>query len=207
MTDPKLVGALTTPAVTRSGTTEEDLSAIVTSLSENTTYYYRIKASNAVGTADGDIKTFATTRPEGVSINDGDEFTASQSVMVSVVGPSTAVKAVLSNDGGFKISETFDLVNNSAEIPWTLQSSREGTFTKIVYVKYVSRFGSTSTPYTDDIILDTTKPAMSTATAAASTPASDAVQVAAVRAAAKGGVRLIVRGSDTISGIGSVEVR
>jgi hypothetical protein len=145
-----------------------------------------------------------------VSINDGEEFTSSQSVTVSVVGPSTAVKAILSNDGGFKTSETFDLVNNAAEIPWQLQSSREGTFTKIVYVKYVSRFGSQSTPYTDDIILDTTKPVVSTATAAAGAAASNAVTVSRVGVSAKkaaGGVRLSVRGSDTVSGIGTIEVR
>jgi hypothetical protein len=128
-----------------------------------------------------------------------------------VVGPSTAVKAILSNDGGFKTSETFDLVNNAAEIPWQLQSSKQGTFTKIVYVKYVSRFGSQSTPYTDDIILDTTKPVMTTATATATTPTGSAVQVARVSVMAKakknGGVRLSLRGTDTVSGIGTIEVR
>jgi hypothetical protein len=209
-TDPKLVGSSTTPAVTRSGAVDEDLSAVVTGLTENTTYYYRIIASNAVGSVEGEIRSFTTTKAEGVSINDGEEFTSSQSVTVSVVGPSTAVKAILSNDGGFKTSETFDLVNNAAEIPWQLQSSREGTFTKIVYVKYVSRFGSQSTPYTDDIILDTTKPVVSTATAAAGAAASNAVTVSRVGVSAKkaaGGVRLSVRGSDTVSGIGTIEVR
>ena len=207
--DAKLAGSTSTAAQVKSGSEDIDVSAVITNLEERTTYYYRIVATNLVGTAKGDIKSFSTTRPEGVSVNNGDEFTSSQSVTVSVVGPSTAVKAILSNDGGFATSETFDLVNNAADIPWTLQSSKEGTFTKIVYVKYVSRFGSTSTPYTDDIILDTTKPVVSAATAAASTSSGDAVQVARVslKASAKGGVKLSVRGSDTISGVGSVEVR
>ena len=101
-------------------------------------------------------------------------------------------------------------MNNSADISWTLQSSKEGTFTKIVYVKYVSRFGSQSTPYTDDIILDTTKPVMAAATATAAAPTGSAVQVARIGASSKkasGGVRLSLRGSDTISGIGTIEVR
>ena len=209
-TDAKLVGSTLTAAISRAGTADEDVSALLSGLTEKTTYFYRVVATNVVGKSEGEIRSFTTTMSEGVSINDGEEFTSSQKVTVSVVGPSTAVKAILSNDGGFKTSETFDLVNNSAEIPWQLQSSREGTFTKIVYVKYVSRFGSQSTPYTDDIILDTTKPVVSTATAAAGAAASNAVTVSRVGVSAKkaaGGVRLSVRGSDTVSGIGTIEVR
>lgn len=208
-TDPKLVGAQQTAAKTQTGAEDVDVTAVLTGLAENTTYYYRVTATNIVGTTDGDIKSFITTRPEGVSINDGDEFTSSENVTISVVGPSTAVKAILSNDGGFKTTETFDLTNNSADIPWKLQSSREGTFTKIVYVKYVSRFGSQSQAVTDDIILDTTKPVLTTATAAAATPTGSAVEVSRIGTKAKsaGGVRLSLRGSDTISGIGTIEVR
>ncbi|MFM8388941.1 MAG: fibronectin type III domain-containing protein, partial [Actinomycetota bacterium] len=208
-TDPKLSAAQQTAAKTQTGSDDVDVSAVITGLAENTTYYYRVVASNAVGSSEGDIKTFTTTRPEGVSINDGDEFTSSENVVVSVVGPPTAVRAILSNDGGFKTSESFDLVNNSADIKWKLQSSREGTFTKIVYVKYVSRFGSQSQAQTDDIILDTTKPVMTTATAAAAAPTGSAVTVSRIGAKAKasGGVRLSLRGSDTISGIGTIEVR
>ena len=206
-TDAKLATSTSTPAQTKSGADDVDLSATITGLDEKTTYYYRIVATNVVGTAKGDIKSFVTTKPEGVSINDGDEFTGSQQVTISIVGPSNAAKAILSNDGGFKTSETVALTNGVADVPWTLQSSREGTFTKIVYIRLISRFESTLRDLSDDIILDTTKPAMSTTTAAAATPANDAVQVAAVRAAAKSGIKLSVRGSDTISGIGSVEVR
>jgi hypothetical protein len=208
-TDAKLVGAQQTAPKSQTGADDVDVSAAISGLLENTTYYYRIVASNVVGSAEGEIKSFTTTRPEGVSINDADEFTSSQDVLVSVVGPATAVKAILSNDGGFKTSETFDLVNNSAEIKWKLQSSREGTFTKIVYVKFVSRFGSQGQAQTDDIILDTTKPVLATATAVATTPTASAVQVARIDAKAKalGGVKLSLRGSDTISGIGVIEVR
>ncbi len=209
--DAKLIGAQQTAARTQTGGEETDVSAVISGLAENTTYYYRIVATNVVGSSEGEIRSFTTLRPEGVSINDGDEFTSSQNVVVSVVGPSTAVKAILSNDGGFKTSEAFDLVNNSAEIKWQLQSSREGTFTKIVYVKYVTRFGSQLQAITDDIILDTTKPVVAAVTAAVAAPTGSAVQVARTSGAkapkASGGVRLSLRGSDTISGIGKIEVR
>jgi alpha-tubulin suppressor-like RCC1 family protein len=207
----KLVGAQQTVARSQTGAEDADITAVISGLAENTTYYYRIVAVNVLGTTEGEIRSFTTLRSEGVSINDGEEFTSSQEVVVSLVGPSTAVKAILSNDGGFKTSETFDLVNNAAEVKWKLQSSREGTFTKIVYVKYVTRFGSQLQAVTDDIILDTTKPVVAAATAAVAAPTGSAVQVARVSSAKapkkSGGVRLSLRGSDTISGIGKIEVR
>jgi len=208
-TDPALsTGTKTTTAVTKQNLTAEDVSAAVSELSENTKYYFRIEASNSVGSAKGDIKSFTTNKPEGVSVNNGDEFTSSQSVTVSVVGPASATKALLSNDGGFKDAQTFDLVSNAADIPWTLQSSKEGTFTKIVYVRFVSKLGSTLSTQSDDIILDTTKPVISVASAASTSSTGGAVTVARVQQATKAkGVKLTLKGSDTISGIGSIEVR
>ena len=201
-------GTKTTTAVTKQNLAAEEVSAAISDLTENTKYYFRIEATSSVGSAKGDIKSFTTNRPEGVSVNDGDEFTSSQSVTVSVVGAASAAKAIVSNDGGFKVSETFDLVGNAAQIPWQLQSSKEGTFTKIVYVRFVSKLGSTLSTQSDDIILDTTKPVISTASAAASTSSTGAVTVARVPTAAKaGGVKLTLKGSDTISGIGVIEVR
>jgi hypothetical protein len=119
------------------------------------------------------------------------------------------VKAILSNDGGFKSSETFDLVDASADIKWTLVSSRDERLPKIVYVKYVSRFGNTSTtPSTDDIILDTTAPVLAAATASASAAPAAAVTVQAVRASKKkNGARILVKASDKNSGVGTIEVR
>jgi alpha-tubulin suppressor-like RCC1 family protein len=205
-TDPQLSNPTNVAGATQNDNGAKDVSVSISNLTEKTTYYYRLEAVNVVGKTLGEIRSFTTTKPEGVSIDDGAEFTNSQSVVVSVVGPSTAVKAILSNDGGFKTSETFDLTNNAAEIPWKLPSSREGTFTKIIYVKYVSRFGSQSTPYTDDILLDTTKPVVDTAVAALTAAPKNAVSVARAKAA-QSAVKLSLRGSDTISGIGRIEVR
>jgi len=205
-TDSQLSNPTTVAGATQTDDGAKDVSVSIVNLAEKTTYYYRLEASNVVGKTLGEIRSFTTTKPEGVSIDDGAEFTNSQSVVVSVVGPSTAVKAILSNDGGFKTSETFDLTNNAAEIPWKLPSSREGTFTKIIYVKYVSRFGSQSTPYTDDILLDTTKPVVDTAVAALTAAPKDAVSVARAKVR-QSAVKLSLKGSDTISGIGRIEVR
>jgi len=182
---------------------DSDISGTVTGLAERTTYYFRVEATNAQGTAKGDILSFTTARPVGVTVNDAAEFTNKKAVTVSVTGPTGSTQAILSNDGGFSNSKTFTLTDASADVPWTLVSSKDERLPKVVYVKFVSRLGTASTPYQDDIILDTTAPTMTGATGASSAPAADAVTVAAAR----GGVRLTVRASDKNSGIGKVQVK
>lgn len=202
--DSKLVGATSTTAVTKAGTTSEEVSTVVSDLSTNTTYYYRIEATNALGKSVGDIISFTTKRPEGVTINDEDEFTKSTKVTVSVVGPTTAVSALVSNDGSFRTTKTFDLVEGAADIPWTLLATRDGSYTKVVYVRFQSKFGTKLSDSTDDIIVDTSKPVLDSASAKASSAFSGAVSIAAVKA---GGVKITVKAKDSISGAGFVEVR
>jgi hypothetical protein len=156
--------------------------------------------------------------PESVSINEGDEFVSNTKVKISIVGPGmwkgtmgAATRAELSNDGGFKSSSFFDLVNSRGVIDWTLQASRDGTFTKIVYVRFWNCYGAPafgSSTLTDDIILDTTKPTIVGVGAVADSGRSG-VAISAVRssAASKGAARVTVRGSDSISGVGAIEFR
>jgi alpha-tubulin suppressor-like RCC1 family protein len=182
---------------------DTDVSTTVTGLTERTKYYFRVEATNDQGTSKGDILSFTTARPVGVTVNDAAEFTNKRTVTVSVTGPTGSAQAILSNDGGFSDSKTFTLTDASADIPWTLVASKDERLPKVVYVKFVTRLGSASTPYQDDIILDTTAPTMTGTTAAATAPSSGAVTVAAAR----GGVRMTVRASDKNSGIGKVQVK
>ena len=186
---------------------DESVPVSITSLSELVTYYYRVEATNSFGTATGEIKSFTTARPVGVTINSAAEFTNKKTVVLSVTGASGSVSAIVSNDGGFGSAETFTLVDGSAEINWTLISSRDERLPKQVYVKFVSRFGTQSSNYQDDIILDTTAPVLSTATAVATTAPASAVSVASVRAAKKNGAKIVVKAVDANSGIGSIEMR
>lgn len=202
--DPKLAGATSTAAVTKTGTTAEEVSTVVSDLSTNTAYYYRIEATNALGKSVGDIISFTTKRPEGVTINDEDEFTNSTKVTISVMGPSTAVSALVSNDGSFRTTKTFELVEGAADIPWTLLATRDGSYTKVVYVRFQSKFGTKLSDSTDDIIVDTSKPVLDTASAKASSALSGAVSIAAAKT---GGVKITVKAKDSISGAGFVEVR
>ncbi len=202
--DPKLVGATSTTAVTKTGTTSEEVSTVVSDLSTNTAYYYRIEATNALGKSLGEIISFTTKRPEGVTINDEDEFTNSTKVTISVMGPSTAVSALVSNDGSFRTTKTFELIEGAADIPWTLLATRDGSYTKVVYVRFQSKFGTKLSDSTDDIIVDTSKPVLDSASAKASSAFSGAVSIAAAKA---GGVKITIKAKDSISGAGFVEVR
>jgi len=186
---------------------DESVAVSITSLSELVTYYYRVEAANSFGTSTGEIKSFTTARPVGVTINSAAEFTNKKTVVLSVTGASGSVSAIVSNDGGFGAAETFTLVDGSAEINWTLISSRDERLPKQVYVKFVSRFGTQSSNYQDDIILDTTAPILSNATAVATTAPAAAVTVAAVRAPKKNGAKITVKAVDANSGIGSIEMR
>ena len=186
---------------------DESVPVSITSLSELVTYYYRVEATNSFGTATGEIKSFTTARPVGVTINSAAEFTNKKTVVLSVTGASGSVSAIVSNDGGFGSAQTFTLTDGSAEIDWTLISSRDERLPKQVYVKFVSRFGTQSSNYQDDIILDTTAPVLSTATAVATTAPATAVSVASIRAAKKNGAKITVKAVDANSGIGSVEMR
>ena len=159
---------------------DTDISVTVTGLAEKTTYYYRVEATNEQGTSKGDIMSFTSARPVGVTVNDAAEFTNKRGVTVSVTGPTGSAQAILSNDGGFSNSKTFTLTDAAADIPWTLVASKYERLPKVVYVKFVSRLGSASTPYQDDIILDTTAPTMSGASA--STTASSPSNVTAAAA-------------------------
>ena len=186
---------------------DESVPVSISSLVEMVTYYYRVEATNSFGATTGEIKSFTTARPVGVTINSAAEFTNKKTVVLSVTGASGSVSAIVSNDGGFGSSETFTLVDGSAEINWTLVSSRDERLPKQVYVKFVSRFGTQSSNYQDDIILDTTAPVLSDAVAVATTAPASAVSVASIRAKKKNGARIVVKATDANSGIGSVEMR
>jgi len=195
-------------AGTLMGNAAQDVSLTISSLSADTEYKFAVRATNASGTVMGSTLSFTTGRPVGVSINDADEFTKSKKVTVYVTGTTGSVSAILSNDGGFKTFTKVSLINASAVVAWTLLATKDERLPKIVYVKYVSSSGSQSLAQTDDIILDTTVPVMTSATGTATTARNGAVTVAAVRAPkAKNGVKLTIKASDANSGIGKVEVR
>jgi len=173
-------------------------------LTAGTTYYFKAEITNGAGTSDSGIITTKTSNAPGVTVNDGDLYTNSPTVKISLTIPDGATSFVLSNDGGFNKGTTF--TTSQTMVNWTLATSGSEKLPKTIYVRFIKAVGDAVT-LTDDIILDTTAPALTDASATTSSSTSGAVSVASVRAKLKGGVKMLVKASDANSGIGSVEVR
>lgn len=140
-------------------------------------------------------------REPGVSIEDGANFTNSTAVQLHLGWEKgqlfDAVK--VSNDGGFAPSKTKEFPLTSTDpIPWKLVDLGNERLPKTVYVKF--RIAGTPTfwqpvTYTDDIILDTVKPQVLSATLSGSA------------AAALAGPRMVrVKAKDNKSGLASIQV-
>jgi YVTN family beta-propeller protein len=125
----------------------------------------------------------------GISINGGASYTNTKSVTLNLVWPEFATEARISNDGGFAASAT-STVPLAATVKWDLDDSVKGVYTKVVYVRF-SGVGDQSKSYTDDIILDTTAPAVETPSATA----------------ASGSIEVSLKATDDISGVDKVEVK
>lgn len=130
----------------------------------------------------------------GVSINDGDYATNTPYVKLWLVWPAGEFTALISNDGGFNAAGRTKQVDLQPQIPWTLRMSAVGRLTLIAYV----RFGQSDETFSDDIVLDTTRPLLQSATAVPSAKAASARRKARIF-----GVKL--HATEAISGIWAAE--
>lgn len=117
----------------------------------------------------------------GISINDGDAFTNSKSVGLNLIWPENTVQVRVSNDGGFAASKTktFDIDDTVA---WNLDDTLTGIFSKVVYVRFIGSGVDGTKTFQDDIVLDTTAPVISSASATPAT-GSAAVSLQSTRSA------------------------
>jgi hypothetical protein len=129
----------------------------------------------------------------GVSINGGARFTNDPDVTLSPVWPAYSVRVVVSNDGGFAHPRIFPV---NASVPWRLDSSGSERLPKTVYL----RFDDSPQTFTDDIILDETRPTVEAATFAGS---RDGAASARER---KRRYRIQLRASDNLAGIVGYQV-
>jgi hypothetical protein len=184
------------------------ISIPVRGLIENTKYFYRLRLVSSYGESIGQVSSFETLPPVGVSVNDESVFTDSLSVSLRLTWPLGATQVLVSNDGGFRQQKAFDL---ETKLPWNLVSSGSERIPKTVYVKYVLSDGSRSSVFFDDIIVDTSQPVITQASARRVSSGSGSVKVSSLsqlRESAMGGwVRLAVVGSDSNSGIKKVQVK
>ena len=125
----------------------------------------------------------------GVSINDGGTATNSKTVSLNLAWPEYATEARISNDGGFASSKT-KTVPLSALVDWELDDSVKGIFTKVVYVRFNGSGIDTTKTYSDDIILDTTAPTITSSSAVATSAA----------------INVKVNATDDITGVDKIEI-
>jgi PKD repeat protein len=133
----------------------------------------RVKVTNEVGgsaiaTATVAVRLAPPKGPIGVSINNGNYATNSTKVKLYVIWPAYAIHALISNDGGFSQAGGTKTVPVAPKIPWKLTSgSGHQTF---VYLRFPESKDPTVT-FADDIVVDTTRPTVQSATLLGSTKA------------------------------------
>jgi hypothetical protein len=138
----------------------------------------------------------STDANQGMTINGGALYTNDPDVRLSVVAPSWADSLRVANDGGFRAAQTFAVTKT---IRWRLAESGRERLPKTVYL----RFGHDAQTFTDDIILDQTKPTVSSATV----KSAGATTSAAVTATASKGrsYRVRIRAKDATSGVAKLQ--
>ena len=142
-------------------TSMREITRGLTLLDPETRYYYRIVAMNTYGTVRGEINSFVTTPPVGVTINSGANYTTSKNVSLDISWPVGATGMSISNDGGFRAGSVINAVLRST-YDWTIDDSVQGVYTKIIYIRFSGQGIDASRTYSDDIIFDNKNPVVIT---------------------------------------------
>jgi len=135
---------------------------------------------------------------QGMTVNDGALYTNDPDVTLSIVAPRGIGSLRVSNDGGFRAAKTFPV---RSTIQWHLAESGPERLPKTVYL----RFGTDAQTFTDDIILDQTRPTVSTATVDASRAGAASAAVAQAATAKARTYRVRIRAKDATSGVAQVQ--
>ncbi len=137
-------------------------------------------------------------REPGVSIDDGADFTNSTKVKLHLGWDGLLDKVKVSNDGGFAPSRTKEIkVRKEGPLDWTVIELAAERIPRTVYVKFhYIAYGWQKQTYTDDIILDTVKPEVVSASMGGSGAATLSASQRTLR----------VRAKDNKSGIASMQV-
>ena len=132
----------------------------------------------------------------GVSVNASAEFTNSPQVRIQIGWDDLVDKVKVSNDGGFPAVKAKEFrLEADGFVEWALVDLGNERLPKTVYVKLHHPVDGWSKTYTDDIILDTVKPQV----LSASLSGSGAATLAGPRV-------LRVKARDNKSGLASIQV-
>jgi hypothetical protein len=152
---------------------------------------------SATASTSVDVSTASPAGPPGVSINNGAMYTNDPAVTVVMRWPTYAKDVVISNDGGFFPASQRPV---SASMTWTLDSSGPERLPKTIYARFVGGQAGAET-YQDDIILDQTRPVVSSAVGSVGTSSRVAARLAKKRT-----YRLVLKASDATSGVSQMQV-
>jgi hypothetical protein len=134
------------------GTSTQNISHWIGSLTPNQTYHFRVVATNAAGTSRGDDESFTTPtviQPPNVAsfqINNGNASTTSRSVTLNNSCTNSPTEYLASENSNFS-GATWQTYSTSPS--FTLS---DGNGTKTVYFK-VKNLGGESSPTSDNILL------------------------------------------------------
>jgi hypothetical protein len=127
-----------------------------------------MRSGGRVDTATAPVEVRLVSPPGevGVSIDGGAFATNDPHVTLSPVWPRLTDSLLVSNDGGFGDAGSTHLFPIAPEVEWTLPSAGAERLPKTVYVRFRAGGASGAQTYTDDIVLDETPPAVTSAVAA-----------------------------------------
>jgi 6-phosphogluconolactonase (cycloisomerase 2 family) len=135
---------------------------------------------------------------EGVTVNQGAQYTNDPNVVLTIVSATNATEVRLSNDGGFGTAQARPIAA-AGTYPWKLDSSGPERLPKTVYVRFTGLFGTSATTFQDDIILDETPPEIvDAAIADAGTGKTGATKAETVK--------LQIKATDNASGVDGMQI-
>ncbi|MEZ5159256.1 MAG: PKD domain-containing protein [Candidatus Nanopelagicales bacterium] len=166
--------------------------------------------SGSGNTATASTQVAVTPNPPGgdvgVSINNADPYTRTKNVSLAIVWPEHATSMRISNDGGFRDGQTLDVVDR---VPWVLDDTVTGKFTKVVYLRFAGPGIDESQTYSDDIILDTDAPIVTQASAFIADRGTQTTALGAAKMSPRAKrvkYRVHVKARDKLSGVQTVRV-
>jgi hypothetical protein len=146
-----------------------------------------VTASNSGGSATATSTAVtpqaATNTAVGVTINNGAEATNTTAVTLRIREPAGATAVQISNDGSFD-NPTQRPISSTKNYAWTLDARGSERRARVVYVRFVGSGIDGNQTFSDDILLDTTAPSVTTATTS-SRSTSTAAKAATTRVVAK----------------------
>lgn len=174
----------------------------------------RSSGSFLTGIASIEVLKSSNGSTPGISILNGQSRTSTRDVTVSLVWPSFAREAQVSNDGAFHPMHT-STVSLDDSFQWLLEDAGEGVYTSTVYLRFIGPGLDATRTYMDTIVLNNTSSTSTTSTsstttivgAAPSASTSTTTTTTPTVLSTTNSVNAMAQSTSGMQGIGSMSVR